>query len=183
MDNIKGYNTLKQFIQDYKLYRIAKKIDPGRNKGETVTMFLKKRMDKRLACASKQFKAMVQKRNYSKLDLMLIGTHDTLNIINSIEAFIREYFALNYATPVHYKKVLASNAFKTGRLKRLYDFIPPKIRTKDDFMGFLKSRRRISNAELSVIMSQICEKNWRKWLKELIDKNKILHHNGGGWLI
>ena len=179
---MKGYNTLKQYIQDYKLYRAAKKIDPGRNNGETITLFLKKRVDERLNCASKRFKTMIKKRNYSVTDLMLIATHDTVSYIDTIEFFIKECFGVNYASPLHYKKVLSSNAFKTGRLKRLYDFIPHKIQTKNDFIRFLKSRRQISKAEFSVIMNQVCRENWRKWLDELIDKNKIQHHNGR-WVI
>ena len=179
---MRGYHSLKQFIQDYKLYRAAKKIDPGRDNGETVTSFLKKRIDNRLAYASKQFKAMVINRNYSITDLMLIATHDTISYIHNIEVFVKECFETTYANPLHYKKVLSSNAFKTGRLKRLYEFIPHKIQTKNDFVRFLKSRREISKTELNVIMNQICRESWREWLNELIDKNKIQYRDNR-WFI
>jgi len=48
---------------------------------------------------------------------------------------------------------LSSNAFKSGRLKRLYEFIPHRIDTKKDFIRFVKSRRRVNKTELSIIMN------------------------------
>ncbi len=164
------------------MYRVAKKIDPGRTNGETITFLLKTRIDARLACASKRFKTMIKKRDYSTTDLMLIATHDTVVYVNNLERFIKECFGINYASPPYYKKVLSSNAFKTGRLKKLYDFIPHKIQTKNEFIRFIKSRRQISKPEFSVIMNQVCKENWHRWLDELIDKNKIQQHNGA-WTI
>jgi len=75
---------------------------------------------------------------------------------------------------------LSSNAFKSGRLKRLYEFIPHRIDTKKDFIRFVKSRRRVNKTELSIIMNQICRKNWKEWLNDLIDKNKI-QDDGNRW--
>ena len=45
---MKGYNSIRQFVEDYKLYLAAKKIDPGKE-GETITSYLKKRIKKRQA--------------------------------------------------------------------------------------------------------------------------------------
>ncbi len=42
------YSTLKQFVLDYLIVRIAKNADPGRE-GETVASYMKKRIDSRKA--------------------------------------------------------------------------------------------------------------------------------------
>ncbi len=178
---MKGYNSLRQFVYDYKLFLVAKKIDPGKE-GETITFYLKKRIDERLSLSSKQFKAMLKKRGYSVTDLKVIAIHDCVYSISSLESFIREYFGLNYITPAHYKRILSSNAFKTGRLKRLYEFIPLRIETKIEFVRFIRARRSIPKAELSAIMNQTCNKNWRDWLNELIDNGK-LQEEAGRWSI
>ena len=178
---MKGYNSIRQFVEDYKLYLAAKKIDPGKE-GETITSYLKKRIKKRLSAASKQFRAMMKKRSYSMIDLMLIGTHDSIKNIYDLEFFVKECFGVAYATKANYRKILSSNAFREGRLKRLYEFIPFKIETKAEFIRFIRSRNNIPKAELSVIMNQICDKNWRAWLNELIDMNKI-RDKGGSWFI
>ncbi|MCP3682879.1 MAG: hypothetical protein GY861_09335 [bacterium] len=176
---MKGYSSLKQFVQDYQFYRIAKKIDPGRE-GETLTSFFKKRVDLRLARASKRFRNTIKKRSYSDYDLQLIATHDSLSDVYSIGFFVKECFGANYVSKAHYKKILSSNAFKSGRLKRLYELIPSKIETKTEFIRFIKSQGSFGKTELSVIMSQICKNNWRKWLNEMIDQNK-LHEAKGRW--
>ena len=116
---------------------------------------------------------MLKKRGYSMDDLKIIATHDYIRSIPSLEFFIRECFALNYVSPAHYKKLLSSNAFKAGRLKRLYEFIPLKIETKTEFMRFIRAKRGIPKSELTAVMNHLCKKNWRDWLNELIDKGKI----------
>jgi len=179
---MRGYNSLRQFVDDHKLLRAAKKIDPGRDSGETVTSFLKKRVDQRLVNASKQFNNMLKKRDYSKNDLILIAIHDTISGVQSLEAFVKECFGKGYVGPSRYKKVLASTAFQSGRLKLLYSIIPRQVNTKTEFVRFLKTRRYISKEELQSIMSHICEKNWRLWLYELIDKEKIREEQGR-WVI
>ncbi len=176
---MKSYNSLKQFVSDYKMYRAAKKIDSGRE-GETITSYLKKKIDRKLTLASRHFKAMLKKRGYTMNDLVLIATHDSIRNVYSLESFVRECFGLSYTSPLHYKKVLSSNAFKSGRLKRLYEFIPPRIETKEEFTRFIKGRRDIPKSELTVLMSQLCKKNWRIWLCELVDKGKIVEQ-GGRW--
>ncbi len=178
---MKGYNSIKQFVDDYKLYLAAKKIDPGKE-GETITSYLKKKIKERLSAASKQFKAMMEKRGYSMIDLMLIGTHDSIRSIYDLESFVKECFGVAYVTKANYRKLLSSNAFRDGRLKRLYEFIPFKIETKAEFVRFIRSRNNILKAELTVIMNQICNKNWHIWLNEMIDKNKI-RDKGGSWVI
>lgn len=174
---MKGYNSLKQFVDDYRLYIAAKKIDPGRE-GETITLYLKKRIDMRLANASKQFKSSVRKRGYSKDDLKIIALHDHMKRIHDLEFFIRNCFGINYAGIVHYRKLLSSNAFKAGRLCRLYEFIPLKIENKVDFLRFIKAKGSISKAELSAVMSSIAKKEWKSWLNELIDSGRIRECKG-----
>lgn len=179
---MKGYNSLAQFVQDYSVYISAKKIDPGKE-GETITSYLKKRINKRLSRASKQFKAMLKKKNYSIDDLKLIAMHDYIKNLLDLEYFIRNYFETNYVGPQHYKKLLKSSAFKSGRLKRLYEFVPVRIETKNDFIRFIKMRRRgVSKQELTAIMNSICKKRWHSWINELIDDNKI-REDKGRWSI
>src|SRR3989344_7298261 len=100
---MKGYHSLKQFVQDYKLYKTAKKVDPGRDAGETVTSFLRKRINARLKCASKQFKDILKKNNYSKDDLVLIATHDYMDDIHALEHFMKACFEKNYINHLSYK--------------------------------------------------------------------------------
>ena len=176
---MKGYNSIKQFVEDYKLYMAAKKIDPGKE-GETITSYLRKRVKKRLSAASKQFKAMIKKRGYSMIDLMLIGTHDSIKSIYDLESFVKECFGVDYVTKLNYKKLMSSNAFKNGRLKKLYEFIPLKIETKIDLIRFIRIRIKIPKEELAVIMNNICSKNWHAWMNELIYIGK-LRDKGGSW--
>jgi len=176
---MKGYHSIKQFVNDYNLYMAAKKIDPGKD-GETITSYLKKRISNRISLASKQFNNMLKKRSYSINDLKIIATHDYIKHIENLEFFVKECFGLNYVTPAHYKKILSSNAFKAGRLKRLYEFIPLRIETKIEFMRFVRTKRGIPKTELSAIMSYICRNNWKEWLNELIDKGKI-QEQGSKW--
>ena len=178
---MKGYHSLKQFIEDYSLFLAAKKVDPGRDSGETITNFMRKGINAKLKNANKHFRKFMAKNNYDKDDLRLIATHDTSRSIRSLEQFIKECFGVRYANHPSYKKVLSSNAFKSGRLKQLYEFIPKSIETKTDFFRFIRSRGNVPKDELNVIMSQICKKNWREWLYDLISKEKI-RDNRGRWI-
>jgi len=175
---MRGYNTLKQFSKDYWLYKTAKEMDPGREEGETITSILKKRIDDRLKNATKQFRNMLKKRNYSKLDLVLIAVHDNSGRTEDFEKFIKECFDTEVASFEHYKKVLASNAFRTGRLKKIYNFIPYMIETKRDFEIFIKMKHGIPKQELSVIMNYICKDKWKRWLHELMEQDKLVCRNG-----
>jgi hypothetical protein len=175
---MKGYHTLKQFVEDYSLFLAAKKIDHGRDSGETITNFMRKKINDKLNNATKHFRKFMARNNYNKDDLRLIATHDTLRTIRSLEQFIKECFEVRHASHPSYKKVLSSNAFKSGRLNQLYVFIPKSIETKTDFYRFIRMRRNVPKGELNVIMGQICKKNWREWLYELISKEKIQDHRG-----
>ena len=177
---MKGYNSLNQFVEDYRMYLAAKKVDPGKE-GETITSFLRKKIGIRLSLASKQFKAALKKRNFSMNDLKIIAVHDTARNIPSLEFFIRECFGLSYVSSSHYRKVLSSNAFRAGRLKRLYEFIPIRIETKSEFIRFIRSKRDIPKAELSAVMNYICSNDWRQWLNELIEAGKM-QEQGGRWI-
>jgi len=178
---MRGYSTLKQFSADFHLFQIAKKIDPGRE-GETITSYMKKRIDDRLAKVTKSFNDRLLKQKYSVDDLKFIAIHDSLGTLYHVEFFVRECFGTNYAGPEHYRKLLKSAAFKSGRLKRIYEFIPARIETQNDFIRFIKMRKGISKSELNVIMNAICKKDWHVWLDELIDNNKIIQDRGR-WLM
>lgn len=175
---MKGYSTLKQFVHDYKIYLIAKKIDPGRLNEKTVTAYLKENIKKRMDSASKNFKDMLKKNNYSKDDLILIATHDIIDRISNLDDFIKECYSVKYVDDKKYKKVLSSNAFKSGRLKVLYSIIPKSIETKHEFFRFLKGRGHITKNELSTIMNYICKEKWANWLYELIDKQRVVEREG-----
>lgn len=174
---MKGYKSLKQFVEDYGLYITAKKVDPGKE-GETITSYLKKRIKQRLSTASKNFKATIKKQNYSMDDLKIIATHDSMEHIMDFESFVKECFALDYVTQKHYKRLLSSRAFRNGRLRRLYEFVPLQIRTKTQLFNFIRSRRGISKSELEAIMNHLCKNDWKQWLNELIDKKSVGEDHG-----
>lgn len=180
---MKGYNSIKQFVDDYNLFRIAKNIDQGRDDGgETITSIMKKRVSQRFSNASKQFKSVIHKRGYTENDLKFIAVHDSIKEIRCLEEFIRKCFENRNNELFAYKAVLSSNAFKSGRLRQLNHLIPLKIDNKTEFIRFLKSRRELPKAELEQIMNIVCGRRWRAWLYELIDKGKIFE-KGGRWFI
>ena len=93
---MKGYNSIKEFVEDYKLYIAAKKIDPGKE-GETITSYLKKTIDQKIAKASNNFKTMIIHKGYTSYDLKLIATHDSLRSLHNIESFLKECFGIRFA--------------------------------------------------------------------------------------
>ena len=173
---MKGYISLKQYVQDYKLLLAAKRIDPGKE-GETVTSFLRKNIDLKLKNSSARFKKMVKQNRYTLVDLKLIATHDVIGDIGELKDFIRICFGDSYVSP-HYKELLSTSAFKSGRLKRIYEFIPISIKTKRQFMDFIKSNRHMTRFELNLIMKRICEENWRAWLDDMLRDNVITFRRG-----
>lgn len=173
---MKGYSSLKEYVQDYKLYIAARRIDPGRE-GETITSFFKQKMDLRMNNASKGFKKMLQDKGYSKDDLMIMATHDIIGDMSELRDFIRVCFGDSYV-PKYYKRLLSTKAFKSGRLKRIYEFIPLLIETKGEFVDFIRSNRNLTKYELRMIMGYICHKNWKKWVEELITENKLTVRRG-----
>jgi len=174
---MKGYTALNQFILDYRLYQTAKKIDPGKE-GKTVTSLMNQRIDYRLKFASKNFKFMLSKRKYSFNDLKFIATHDYMKEIYSIEMFFTECFGTQYVTSEQYKTLLKSSSFKSGRLRRLYEFIPPSIETEKEFYKWLKLRRRISKIELKIVMNTICKNNWMEWYDRFQEQGKVYEDGG-----
>jgi len=169
---IKGYSSLQQFTEDHTLYKTAKNIDPGRDDGKTLTNFIKKRMDTKFKNSTKQFKNMLKKSGYTKNDLILISVHDSMSRIYEFEDFISSCYN-NKEIETAYDKILTSKAFRSGRLRKLYCFIPTKINTKQEFYMFVRRRRMISKIELKKIMNSISCKRWLIWLQELIDAKKI----------
>lgn len=174
---MKGYSSLKQYVQDYKLYLAAKKIDPGKE-GETITSFLKKNMELKMKNSSTRFKKMIKEKKYTTEDLKIIAVHDVIGDISELRDFIRICFGDNYVSP-HYKTLLSTNAFKSGRLKRIYEFIPLSIKTKREFLDFIKSNRYMTKLELNTIMKRICEGDWRSWANDLLNENVITFRKGG----
>src|SRR3989338_5890411 len=116
---MQGYQTMDQFVKDFKMYRIVRRIDTGRQ-GETMTQFFLKRIKEKMAIASSRFKKAVKHAGYSFYDLQLIATHDSMAQIQSLDQFVREYSKYSYAGFSQYKKILKSKAFMQGRLKRLH---------------------------------------------------------------
>ena len=86
---MKGYNSLKEYMQDYKMYLAVEKMDPGRE-SDTMTSFFKNRIKTRLKNSSASFKAMLKKNDFSEQDLKLIATHDLMDDMDSVHKFIRE---------------------------------------------------------------------------------------------
>lgn len=173
---MKGYNTLKEFVNDYKLYLGAKRIDPGRD-GETITSFFKNRIESRLKNSTERFKSMLKKNKFTNEDLKIMATHDVMGEIPELRSFVRVCFGDGYIS-AHYKKIISTNAFKSGRLKKIYEFIPLSIKSKRDLLDFIRNNRGITKSELNTIMNQICTQNWRAWIEELNQESKIAFRRG-----
>lgn len=182
---MKGYHTLNQFIKDYRLYKAAKIVDLDvdfnleRKKRETITSLTKKRIDKRLVNSTKQFKDMIKRNNYSKDDLIFIAVDKSLKDEPcSIEDFLEECFDINNLNESHYKKLLSSKAFKTGKLKKLNQIIPLSINTREDILRFIKGYKGISKSELNIIINKLCKRKGHRWVNELLDEDKIYEKQG-----
>lgn len=169
---MKGYNTLKEYIQDYRLYLAGKRIDPGRDSRETLTAFLKKRISYKLSNATKNFKKMIKKNEYTQEDLKFIAIHEVMGEICSIQEFSSLCFSSGQNISF-YKKLLSTKAFQKGQLKKLYDYIPESINTKEDFISFLRTNPGLNFSELKAIMKYICKKDWQSWLSALKTENKL----------
>jgi len=170
---MKGYDSLKQVIADFGLYKTACSIELGRSSGRTITALMRKRIDYRIKHASTKFKSMLKNRGYSKTDLMLIAAHDQIYRIYSIDDFMRECFMKSYVSQQDYKKLLASNALKSGRLPKLNSFLPKKITSKQELLSFFKLRRMTPVEEFSAIASHYCRRQGRTWFNELLCEQKI----------
>jgi hypothetical protein len=174
---MKGYNTLKEYIQDYRLFLAAKRADPGRDSGMTLTNFFKKRIENKLQKATVKFKSMMKKNHYNEEELRIIATHEVIGSIDSIQDFVFICFGSGHQISL-YKKVLSTNAFRNGQLRKIYDFIPNSISTKDEFIELLRSNRGWNRSELNIVMHYICKANWRVWLADLEQDNKIVLRKG-----
>ena len=174
---MQGYNTLKEFIEDYKLYLAAKRIDPGRERGETIPRYLLSRIKFRITNSSKNFQAMLEKNKYSYVDLKLIATNEIIGEITSLDDFIYVCFGRGQKIS-SYKKLLKTNAFKNGQLNKLYEFIPYEITTKEEFINFLGSNHGLSYASIKALMKFICKGNWQEWFSEMRKDNKIIFRGG-----
>jgi len=173
---MKGYNSLKQYIQDYRIYLAAKRMDPGRD-GETMTSFLKNKIDLKLKTASPSFKSMLKRNNYTPNDLKILATHEVIGEISDLREFGRVCFG-GGCYSIYIKKIISANAFKNGKLKKVYEFIPLSIRSKKDFLEFMRVHRSISKSDLNIIMRQVSIGNWKVWLSELVKEDKLFFRRG-----
>lgn len=176
---MKGYQTMKQFVQDYKDYVIARKLDPGRDSGDTVTEIMKRFVDEKLKNASKSFRAMIKKNGYSLEDLKLIAVHDSYKSLDNFEDLISEAYGVDYVNIRILKRFLSSKAFKKGRLEKLGRFLPHEIGSKKEFRRFLLFHGHdVSYPKLKVIMKHVASKEWENWMDELIEKGEVNVRNG-----
>lgn len=178
---MKGYQTIKQFVEDYKLYLVAKRIDPGRESGDTITRIMKKKIDEKLNKASKRFRIMMETNNYSVEDLRLIAVHDCFARIHDVGELIKEAYNLNRVNNKMMRRFLLSNAFKKGRLEKISVILPIKIRSKLELRKFVKRRRNMSHSEFKTIIQVIAPKEWKVWFDELVEEGLIELDGGMIW--
>lgn len=173
---MKGYNSFDEYRKDYLLYLAAARVDPGREKKETITSYLKKQIDTKMNKSSEKFKKSIKKNHYKTEDLKIIATHDVIGEINELKDFIRVCFGKNYAFS-NYRKLISSEAFKKGKLKKLYDFIPYSMESKEDLLDFIRNNR-MTISEVNSIMKIISNTKWKIWKEELIAEGKIKLRRG-----
>lgn len=172
---MKGYDSLKQFSEDIKLYNAAKMLNSGRDDGgETLKSFVKKRIDERLKKASKRFKS----KGYSKQELVFIATHDSLKKLNNLEEFIYACFENSSNYKGQYKKIFTSKPFKEGKLGKLYPHIPLNVNSKQDLLKFIRTCGEVNKNELEFVMDALYQKRWKPWLSELVTEGKIKNRYG-----
>ena len=172
---MKGYTSLKQFADDFRLYKTAKSMDMGRTNGESIISYMKKRIDERLKNATPSFK----NKGYSKQELLFIAAHESTKRINNVEEFIATCFDKNHVSKDDYLKIFKSKPFKEGKLGKLYTHLPLSLNSKTDLLRYIKNRGEINKEELESLMDSLYPKYWRTWLSELVDERKI--RNRFGW--
>ena len=173
---MQGYNSIKQYIEDYILYLSASQIDPGRS-GETVASYLKNQINLKFKNASLSFKSFLKKNNYTKTDLYLIAINDKLKQIDDLQDFLGEI----RNTPRNARKIhmiLKSNAFKKNRLTILNDFLPKQISSKEDLIEFLKINHLIPHSCLRTILDYYAKNKWNSWLSEAQKEDKVEFSRG-----
>lgn len=180
MDSIKGYNTLRQMIDDYKLYHFAKKNDPRRMKKESVTNHLKLQIAERRSKATKRFKEMMVKKGYTELDLELIALNDNLIDTVDIYRFLHQMPIKGFAH-VKLKKIMQTAAYKNKRLTFLEQFIPRKIDSKEELVDYIQTSPQLSYQLLSAILSCVAPNNWRSWVAEASRNGELRRHHRG-WI-
>jgi hypothetical protein len=115
---------------------------------------------------------------YTAEDLRIIAVHDSIGHINELRDFIRICFGEGYYSSKDFQKLLSTSAFKSGRLKRIYEFIPLSIDTEKEFLEFIRDNRHTTKSELKIIMKYICKKNWKSWMDDLYKQGKITFRRG-----
>lgn len=173
---MKGYISLNQYVRDYRVYLAAKKVDPGRE-GETMTSSLKKNIDEKLKSSSKSFKKMLKKNKYTNEDLKVLATHEVIGEISDLREFGRMCFG-NQHSSVYIRRLLSTNAFKSGKLKKIYEFLPLSIRSKEAFFEFMRSQKSMPKSDLNVVMNKVSEGNWKRWMDELFKDDKLFIRRG-----
>ncbi|MBI2138688.1 hypothetical protein HYU13_03810 [Candidatus Woesearchaeota archaeon] len=169
---MKGYHTLKEMTKDFGLYMAAKRTEPEREKGETVTEYLAGTINEKVRNATAGFKAMLKRNGYTWDDLKAIAVHDNLPRISSVEGFLDEMFGKGkLAKGKRYLK--NSRVLRNGKLPKVEALIPLGFKTKNELLRFFRGNQFIPRSELDLLFSVTNSKEAKKWFMELIEEGKI----------
>lgn len=174
---MKGYNTIKEFVEDYKVYVTVTKVDKDNRgcEGLTLKKVWKERMGSRLKNATKKFKSMMSKNGYTLDDLRLIAVNDILERTTYLEDVIRYAYDAKRINARLLKKFLKSKALQNGRLDRLSGVLPARIKTQKELRSFIvRYGNDLHQTELKVLLDAIASKEWEKWLEELIESGEFV---------
>jgi hypothetical protein len=170
--SIRGYNKIREFVHDYKTYLYARKVDPGRD-GETISAYLKNRINQRLKLATSAFKTSTNKKGYTEDDLKLIASQEFIHRAYCLDDLMNQLEETGSYKMEHLTKIIKSKAFQSGKLPKFYKFIPIRISSKEDIRKFIRSTHRMNQNLLESVLKTVCKGNWRKWLNELETEKKI----------
>jgi hypothetical protein len=179
MTNMKGYTNLKQYIDDFKLYKMALE-NERTDREETLASVLKNRMKQKLNASPKRFKEFMNKKRFTEFDMILITVHEEKNALFEVTDFT---FDVPPRSREHYtklKKIIKSAAFKEGMLYNLEKLLPKRMDCKEDLVEFVRDNPHMSHSELCVVCSCLTRKDWKSWLREAQDE-KLVTHRRRGW--
>jgi hypothetical protein len=169
----KGYSNIREYIYDYKTYLHARKIDPGRDK-ETISSYLKNRISSRLKLATKSFRQSIKNKCYTEEDLRIIACHEFVQRAYNLTDFISQLEETGTFRKEYIAEIIKSRAFQSGKLPKLYRFIPLKISCKEDIRKFVRGMFRVEMEFLESVLRVLCKGSWKKWLSELESDKKII---------
>ena len=168
----KGYSTLRQITTDIRLYTIVIDADPEREKGETISEYLKKKIKNGMDNASPKLKKQLNKTGLKLYDLNLIAIHSLARNTRDLHRFL-ENMTDNCSTQEKIRKILSSAAFKSGKLPKLYTHLPKKLSSKGDLINYIKSRRCVNNMEMSAIGSHYLGREYIRILKKAEEEGEV----------